>query len=82
MSPDHFGLGMARLRQVAHFGGHTLVGDMGIGIFNFDMEWQAAIASLDTPDTPFRVHYTPIFWRCRRPAILRKRANLSKPCRN
>ena len=59
MSPDHFGLGMARLRQVAHFGGHTLVGDMGIGIFNFDMEWQAAIASLDTPDTPFRVHYTP-----------------------
>ena len=32
---------------------------MGIGIFNFDMEWQAAIASLDTPDTPFRVHYTP-----------------------
>lgn len=59
MSPEHFGLGMARLKQVAHFGGHTLVGDMGIGIFNFDVEWQAACASLDNADTPFRVHYTP-----------------------
>src|SRR6056300_249793 len=59
MSPEKFGLGMQRLKQVAHFGGHTLVGDMGIGIFNFDMEWQAAKSFFDTPDTPFRVHYTP-----------------------
>ncbi len=59
MSPENFSLGMQRLKQVAHFGGHTLVGDMGIGIFNFDMEWQAAKANFDTADTPFRVHYTP-----------------------
>ena len=58
MSPEHFGLGITRLKQVAHFGGHTLVGDMGIGIFNFDMEWQAACAGLEHR-TPFRIHYTP-----------------------
>ena len=59
MSPEKFGLGMQRLKQVAHFGGHTTVGDMGIGIFNFDMEWQAALGFFNTEDTPFRVHYTP-----------------------
>lgn len=59
MSPAQFGLGMQRLKQVVHFGGHTLVGDMGIGIFNFDLEWQAAQATFETDDTPFRVHYTP-----------------------
>ena len=32
---------------------------MGIGIFNFDMEWMAATGFFDTEDTPFRVHYTP-----------------------
>ncbi len=59
MSPEKFGLGMQRLKQVVHFGGHTLVGDMGIGIFNFDLEWQAALTTFNTSDTPFRVHYTP-----------------------
>ena len=59
MSPAQFGLGMQRLKQVVHFGGHTLVGDMGIGIFNFDLEWQAAQSVFETDDTPFRVHYTP-----------------------
>ena len=39
LAPETFALGMQRVKQVAHFGGHTLVGDMGIGIFNFDMEW-------------------------------------------
>jgi predicted amidohydrolase YtcJ len=59
MSPEKFGLGMQRLKQVAHFGGHTMLGDMGIGIFNFEMEWQAALGFFNTDDTPFRVHYTP-----------------------
>ena len=59
LAPETFALGMQRVKQVAHFGGHTLVGDMGIGIFNFDMEWQAAGGIFDTDDTPFRVHYTP-----------------------
>ena len=59
MSPKKFGLGMQRLKQVAHFGGHTMLGDMGIGIFNFEMEWQAALGFFNTDDTPFRVHYTP-----------------------
>ena len=59
MSPEKFGLGMQRLKQVAHFGGHTTLGDMGIGIFNFEMEWQAALGFFNTDDTPFRVHYTP-----------------------
>lgn len=58
MSPKHFGIGMQRLKKVLHFGGHTLIGDMGIGIFNFDMEWQSALATFDKDDTPFRVHYT------------------------
>ncbi len=59
MSPQHFGLGMERLKQVVHFGGHTLVGDMGIGIFDFELEWAAAQNVFNTEDTPFRVHYTP-----------------------
>ena len=59
MSPEKFGLGMQRLKQVAHFGGHTMLGDMGIGIFNFEMEWQAALGFFNTDNTPFRVHYTP-----------------------
>jgi predicted amidohydrolase YtcJ len=58
MSPEHFGVGMQRLKEVVHFGGHTLIGDMGIGIFNFDMEWQSALEIFDKDDTPFRVHYT------------------------
>ncbi|MGB0699312.1 MAG: amidohydrolase, partial [Parvibaculales bacterium] len=59
MSPEVFGLGMERLKQVTHFGGHTTVGDMGIGIFNFDLEWQAAQMVFTPETTPFRVHYTP-----------------------
>ncbi len=59
MSPEKFGLGMQRLKQVIHFGGHTTIGDMGIGIFDFELEWQAALATFNTDDTPFRVHYTP-----------------------
>lgn len=55
MSPDWIATGLERVKQVAHYGGHTTVGDMAVGIFDFDMEWQAALNIIDTEDCPYRV---------------------------
>lgn len=55
MSPEWIGEGLSRVKQVAHFGGHTTVGDMAVGIFDFDMEWQAALKFIDNEDCPYRV---------------------------
>ncbi|MDH3294371.1 MAG: amidohydrolase [Acidimicrobiia bacterium] len=60
LAPDRFGLGLDRLKQAVHFGGHTTIGDMAVGIFDLDMEWQQLVAALDTDDTPFRTHLTPL----------------------
>ncbi|MBP18587.1 MAG: amidohydrolase family protein [Pseudomonadales bacterium] len=59
MSPEWIQLGLERVMQVAHFGGHTTVGDMAVGIFDFDLEWQAAINIMEKSDAPFRVLCVP-----------------------
>ncbi|TNE57088.1 MAG: amidohydrolase [Alphaproteobacteria bacterium] len=59
LSPAHYHEGLKRLARVAHFGGHTTLGDMAVGIFNFEMEWQTTKTFLDTDETPFRVQMIP-----------------------
>ncbi|MCP5368991.1 MAG: amidohydrolase [Hyphomicrobiales bacterium] len=59
LEPERFRAGLERVRQVTHFGGHTTIGDMAVGLFDLEMEWQALTAVLENDDTPFRVHMTP-----------------------
>lgn len=59
LEPKRYADGLNRLKQVAHFGGHTTLGDMAVGIFNFEMEWQTTTAVLDNDDLPFRVQMIP-----------------------
>ena len=55
MAPDWILAGLARLKQLVQFGGHTTVGDMAVGIFDFEMEWQLCQQVFEQPDNPFRV---------------------------
>ncbi len=55
MSAEWIQNGLQRLKAVAHHGGHTSLGDMAVGIFDVELEWQAAQQVLENPDTPFRV---------------------------
>lgn len=59
LAPDRYREGLERLKRVAHFGGHTSLGDMAVGLFDFDLEWESATAVLDTDDTPFRTVLVP-----------------------
>jgi len=59
MHSDRYRLGLERLRAVVHQGGHTTVGDMAVGIFDFDMEMQTTRAVLDQDSVPFRVEMIP-----------------------
>jgi len=59
MAPAWINKGLDRLKQVVHFGGHTTVGDMAVGIFDFDLEWAAVENILDKPETPYRVLCVP-----------------------
>jgi len=59
MSPDWLNKGLERLKEVVHFGGHTTVGDLAVGIFDFNLEWDAARRILDTEDSSFRILCVP-----------------------
>lgn len=59
MAPAWIDLGLERLQQLAHFGGHTTVGDMAVGLFDAALERTAADRVLDRDDTPFRVLCVP-----------------------
>jgi predicted amidohydrolase YtcJ len=59
LSPDRYAAGLKRLKEVVHKGGHTTIGDLAVGIFDFDMEWQTSKQILDTDDTPFRTEMVP-----------------------
>lgn len=54
MAPARFRAGIERLRAVAHAGGHTTIGDMAVGIFDFDLEWRSFLDCLNDESTPFR----------------------------
>lgn len=59
MSEAWIDRGLDRLKQIAHFGGHTTLGDMAVGIFDAELEWQASRRMLDLDGTPFRVMSVP-----------------------
>lgn len=59
LSPERFGGGLGRVKEVIRAGGHTTVGDMAVGLFDFDMEWTAFNEHLDTAETPFRIELVP-----------------------
>jgi len=59
LAPERFAEGLQRLKQVVHFGGQTTIGDMAVGIFDFDTEMAAMRKVLDTTDTPFRTELVP-----------------------
>jgi len=59
LAPERFAKGMERLAQVVHFGGQTTIGDMAVGIFDFDKEMAAMRAVIDTDNTPFRTEMVP-----------------------
>lgn len=51
--------GLERLQQVVQYGGQTTVGDMAVGLFDFDLEWQATRRILENDGNPFRVLCVP-----------------------
>lgn len=59
LAPDRYAEGMDRLRQTVHHGGHTTIGDLAVGLFDFEAEWEMGRAVLDRDDTPFRVELVP-----------------------
>ena len=59
MSPSWIEGGLARLKQIVHLGGHTTVGDLAVGLFDYDLEQEWANRILDQEDVPFRVFGVP-----------------------
>ena len=59
MSQAWLGKGLGRLKKVVHYGGQTTVGDMAVGLFDFNLEWEAVENIIDQPDSPFRVLGVP-----------------------
>jgi len=59
MSEPWLAKGLKRLRKVVHYGGQTTVGDMAVGLFDFNLEWNAVENIIDTPESPFRVLGVP-----------------------
>ncbi len=55
LSPERYRHGLERLKQVAHHGGHTTLGDLAVGLFDPELEWQGSLDVLEQDDTPFRV---------------------------
>ena len=54
LAPDRLQHGLERLRDVVHFGGHTTIADLAVGIFDFDTEMAGLTKVLDQPTVPFR----------------------------
>ena len=54
LAPDKYAAGLQRLKQVVHYGGHTTIGDLATGMFNFSAEAEALSQHLEGEDVPFR----------------------------
>ncbi len=59
LAPERYQEGLARLREVVHHGGHTSIGDMATGLFDFESEMAAMNTVLETVETPFRTDIVP-----------------------
>lgn len=58
-APNWFGRGLEDLKTLLHAGGHTTVGDMAWGIFDFEVEWQSYSFAIEQAEAPFRVLMVP-----------------------
>ena len=56
---ERFTAGLERLKQVVHLGGHTTIGDMATGMYDFDLEWGSLVSVFERDDTPFRIELIP-----------------------
>ena len=54
LGPEAYARGLERLKQVVHAGGHTTIGDLATGIFDFESESTALAESLEGDSVPFR----------------------------
>jgi predicted amidohydrolase YtcJ len=54
LADDKYKAGLERLKQVVHYGGHTSIGDMATGLFDFESEASALANLLEGDDVPFR----------------------------
>ncbi|MCH9673212.1 MAG: amidohydrolase [Gammaproteobacteria bacterium] len=54
LEPTRFRRGLELVKRAVHFGGHTTIGDMAVGLFDLDSEWPQLVEALDSPHTPFR----------------------------
>ena len=54
LSPERYAHGLSRLKEVVHYGGHTSIGDLATGLFDFESEASALAEHLNSDDVPFR----------------------------
>ncbi len=54
LAPEKYAQGLQRLKQVVHYGGHTTIGDLATGLFDFESEATALAEQLEGDDVPFR----------------------------
>ena len=54
LSPERYAHGLNRLKEVVHYGGHTSIGDLATGLFDFESEASALAEHLNSDDVPFR----------------------------
>ena len=54
LAPQRYAAGLTRLKQVVRHGGHTTIGDLATGLFDFESEAAALAEHLDADDVPFR----------------------------
>lgn len=59
LDKERFTAGLERLKQVVHLGGHTTIGDMATGMYDFDLEWGSLKSVFERDDTPFRIDLIP-----------------------
>jgi hypothetical protein len=54
LAPEVYAEGLERLKKVVHYGGHTSIGDLATGLFDFETEATTLANLLEGADVPFR----------------------------
>ncbi len=54
LAPEQYAAGLERLKSAVHHGGHTSIGDLATGLFDFETEASALADLLEGDDVPFR----------------------------
>jgi predicted amidohydrolase YtcJ len=54
LAPEKYAAGLERLKAVVHHGGHTSIGDLATGLFDFENEANTLAQILEGDDIPFR----------------------------